>query len=88
MERAGSSLTLPSICQRTWGRIPDRTNPQLSLIQDIRLYGEIRYRAKMRVQSTLKLNIPSVGDRILRMRKFFSFTPPIPLTHSLTQTHS
>jgi len=37
MERASSSETLSSICQRKWGCIPNGTKPQLSLIQDIRL---------------------------------------------------
>jgi len=86
MERAGFSLTLPSICQRTWGRIPDGTNPQLSLIQDIRLFGEIRYPAQMTVQSALKLNIPFVGGRILRMRKFLFYFPHP--THTLTHSNT
>jgi len=82
MKRADSSEMLPSICQRTWGRIPDGTNPLLSLIQDIRLYGEIRYPAKMTVQSALRLNIPSAGGRILIMWNFFFYSPHH--THSNT----
>lgn len=86
MERASSSETLPSICQRTWGRIPFGTNPQLSLIQDIRLWGEIRYAAKMTVESALKLNIPSVRCRISVMRKFLYYSPHA--THTLTHSNT
>ena len=88
MERAISSETLPSIRQRTWGRIPDGINPQHSLIQDIRLYGEIRYPAKLTVQSALKLNIPSAGCRISIMRNFFYYSPhPTQHTQSLRHIH-
>jgi len=85
-ERAGSSETLPSICQRTWGRIPDGPNLQLSPIKDIRLYGEIRYPAKLTVESALKRNIPSVGARISIMRNFFFYSPHP--THTLTNTNT
>ena len=86
MERAGPSETLPSICQRTWGGILYGTNPQLSLIPDIRLHGEIWYPAKMAVESVLVLNIPSVGCRISIMRKFFYYSPHP--THTLTHSNT
>jgi hypothetical protein len=86
-KRAGYSETLSAICRITWGRIPDGTNPQLSFTQDIRLYGEIRYPAKMRPNFAHKLNIPSVGGRDLDHAAPFPMTPPLPLTHSLKHIH-